>query len=175
MESRRIRPPAHQREQEWTKLLFIRNVSGRMIISFYKRYYCMCGLQTHLAPRLYLFLTRSWALAVGGGGRKKRRRGNLVWVVEEERGERKRERGQPLPPVWDWSVFRSWGHQLLTPPHPLNIPPSFSSPTLFLPLLLTVCYSVPCVHLLFVLCVFALNHFCHCLFRWATVVWPSSS
>lgn len=42
------------------------------------------------------WLWEGWSLVVGEGGGGK-------------------ERGQPLPPVWDRSVFPSEGHQLLTP------------------------------------------------------------
>lgn len=146
-----------------------------MIISFHDRYYCMCRLQTRWAPRLYPSLTRcSWALAVGGE--------SLIGAVEEELGG-----GFSLSHQFETDLFfHSEGHQLLTSPHPIIPPhflltpllPSFFLSVPFLLLLLTVatvCCSGPCVRLLFVLCICAcvliLNHFCHCLFRWATVVW----
>lgn len=175
--------PGHQREQEWTQLLFIRDVPGCMIISFYKRYYCMCGLQTRWGWG-FICVSHTAGLWLCEGERE-RGEGNLVWVVEGEGGERKSERGQPLPPVWDWSVFPSKGHQLLTPPHPITPPPfplphSFPMSFLLRLTVATVCCSVPCV-CLFVMCVcvcpgvlawLIFNDFCHCLFRWATVVWP---
>lgn len=135
-----------------------------------------------LRLRLYLRLTHSWALTVGGGAREERGTWFEWW---KEKGARERERGQPLPPVWDWSVFPSKGHQLLTPPHPITPPPfplphSFPMSFLLRLTVATVCCSVPCV-CLFVMCVcvcpgvlawLIFNDFCHCLFRWATVVWP---
>lgn len=71
-------------------------------------------------------------------------------------------------------VTSCWPH--LTPPFSSPIP---SHPALLMLTVATVCCSVPCVHSMFVLCVCAgvlakliLNPFCHCLFRWATVVQP---
>lgn len=156
--------PRHQREQERTKPLFIRNVTDRMIISFYKRYYCMCGLQTHGAPRFYLSLTHSWDLAMRGGKQELER--------------------TTSPTSLRLICFSQHRSPAVDPTSPLNFPPPpflllhFFPPSfgpfvhcnhclLLCPMWVFVIAMV-CVCVYVCACVLILNHFCHCLFRWAT-------
>lgn len=180
VDSRVNQAPELQREHEWSELYFIRNVIGHMIISFYKCYHCMHGLQTPWALMLYLSLTHSWALDCGRG-REEREFG---WSVEVEGGEREREVNLfhqfEADLFFPAEVTSCWPY--LTP----SFSPPFRLPHFFPPSSLltaaTVCWSVPCVHVLFVLCVctcvlarLIFNHFCQCLFRWALWCDPSSS
>lgn len=149
----------------------------------------MCVDFKHWALRLYLFLTHSWTLAVGGGERK---RGEGICL------ERGRIMGQGNE--WERSVSPTslrlicFSHQrspavdLSSPlhsPHSFCPPPILPHPLLLTLTVATVCHCVTCAFGVCVACVFVcagvlvrliFNHFSQCLFRWATVVLtPSSS